>query len=39
MFHIQAHGITYCFVWLSMTDFLSPLYVVAPKREDARGNE
>jgi len=39
MFHIQAHRITYCFVRFSMTDFMSLLYVVAPKREDARENE
>jgi hypothetical protein len=38
MFCIQADGITYCFVWFSMTDFLSPLYVVACNREDAIGN-
>jgi hypothetical protein len=32
MFYVQAHGITYYFVWFSMTDFLSPLYIVAPNR-------
>lgn len=38
MFDIPADGITFCFVWFSMTDFLSSLHVVGPKGEKARGS-
>jgi hypothetical protein len=37
-FHIQADGITFCFVWFKVSVFVSLLHVVVAKREDAGEN-